>query len=81
MWVRFLGWEDPLEESMATTPVAHSSILAWRIPWTKGAWQATFHRTTRESDTTEATYYVSLSVRILCVIHCNIFILFHFILN
>ena len=27
-WVRSLGWEDPLEESMAT----HSSILAWRIP-------------------------------------------------
>ena len=50
-------------------------------PMDKGAWQATFHRTTRESDTTEATYYVSLSVRILCVIHCNIFILFHFILN
>ena len=28
-WVRFLGWEDPLEKEMAT----HSSILAWRIPW------------------------------------------------
>ena len=27
--VRSLGWEDPLEEEMAT----HSSILAWRIPW------------------------------------------------
>ena len=27
-WVRFLGWEDPLEKEMAT----HSSILAWRIP-------------------------------------------------
>ena len=33
MWVRSLGWEDPLEEVMAT----HSSILAWRIPWTKGS--------------------------------------------
>ena len=35
-WVRFLGWEDPLEEGMAT----HSSILAWRIPCTKepGGW-------------------------------------------
>ena len=30
-WVRPLGWEDPLEEGMAT----HSSILAWRIPWTE----------------------------------------------
>ena len=29
-WVRFLGWEDLLEKGMAT----HSSILAWRIPWT-----------------------------------------------
>ena len=29
-WVGSLGWEDPLEESMAT----HSSVLAWRIPWT-----------------------------------------------
>ena len=30
-WVRSLGWEDPLAECMAT----HSSILAWRIPWTE----------------------------------------------
>ena len=30
-WVQSLGQEDPLEKSMAT----HSSILAWRIPWTK----------------------------------------------
>ena len=28
--VQYLGWEDPLEGGMAT----HSSILAWRIPWT-----------------------------------------------
>ena len=31
MWVRSLGWEDPLEEDTAT----HSSILAWEIPWTE----------------------------------------------
>ena len=30
-WVRSLDWEDPLEEGMAT----HSSVLAWRIPWTE----------------------------------------------
>ena len=30
-WVRSLGWEDPLEEEMAT----HSSVVAWRIPWTE----------------------------------------------
>ena len=29
--IRDLGWEDPLEEEMAT----HSNILAWRIPWTE----------------------------------------------
>ena len=31
MWVLSLGWEDPLEKEMAT----HSSILAWKIPWTE----------------------------------------------
>ena len=36
-WVQFLGREDPLEKEMAT----HSSILAWRIPMDRGAWQAT----------------------------------------
>ena len=30
-WVQPMGWEDPLEEGMATC----SSILAWRIPWTE----------------------------------------------
>ena len=30
-WVQSLGWEDSLEEAMVT----HSSILAWRIPWTQ----------------------------------------------
>ena len=39
-WVRSLGWEDPLEKGMTT----HSSILAWRIPLDRGAWQATVHR-------------------------------------
>ena len=30
-WIQFLGWEDLLEKGMAT----HSSVLAWRIPWTE----------------------------------------------
>ena len=38
-WVRSLGWEDPLEEGMAT----HSCILAWRIPMNRGAWQDIVH--------------------------------------
>ena len=33
-WVQSLGWENPLEEGMATP----SSILAWRIPMDRGAW-------------------------------------------
>ena len=47
-WLQSLGWEDPLEESMAT----HSNILAWRIPMDRGAWRATVPGIT-ESDTTE----------------------------
>ena len=35
-WVQSLGWEDPLEEGMAT----HSSIFAWRIPMDREAWWA-----------------------------------------
>ena len=34
--VRFIDWEEPLEEGMAT----HSSALAWRIPMDRGAWRA-----------------------------------------
>ena len=41
--VRSLGWEDPLEESMAT----YSSILAWRIPMGRGAWLTTVHGVTK----------------------------------
>ena len=47
-WVQSLGWEDTLKKGMAT----HSSILAWRIPWTEesGGLQSMGHK---ESDTTE----------------------------
>ena len=38
-WVCSLGWEDHLEQGMAT----HSSILAWRIPMDRGDWWATVH--------------------------------------
>ena len=46
-WVRSLGQEDPLERGKAT----HSSVPAWRIPWT-GAWWATVHGAA-EADVTE----------------------------
>ena len=68
-WVRSLGWEDPLEKGMAT----HSSILAWRIPWTEepGGLQSRGHK---ESDTTE-----QLSQRLRrasgpgrAVLHCSV---------
>ena len=42
-WVRSLGWEDPLEEGVAT----HSSILARRIPMDRRAWWATVHGVTK----------------------------------
>ena len=42
-WVLSLSWKDPLEEGMATL----SSILAWRIPMDRGAWQATVHEVTK----------------------------------
>ena len=43
IWAQSLGWEDPLEEGMAT----HSSVLAWRIPMDRGAWWATVHGITK----------------------------------
>ena len=48
MWVRSLGWEDPLEKEMATL----SSTLAWRIPWAEepGGLQS---MGSQESDMTE----------------------------
>ena len=46
--VQSLGQEDALEKGMAT----HSSILAWRIPWTEELWQATDHMVA-EFDMTE----------------------------
>ena len=48
--VRSLGWEDPLEEKMAT----HSSILAWKIPWIENLVSYS-PQSCKESDTTEHT--------------------------
>ena len=54
--VSSFGWEDPLEEGMAT----HSSIFAWKIPMDRGAWPATDPGGHKESDTTEllSTYVI-----------------------
>ena len=48
MWVQSLGQEDPLEEEMAT----HSSILAWKIPWTEEPGRLQRPWGHKESDTT-----------------------------
>ena len=52
-WVRSLGGEEPLEKEMAI----HSSILAWKIPWTEkpGGLQYMVH--TKELDTTEQLHF------------------------
>ena len=51
-WVQSMGWEDPLEEELAT----HSSILAWEMPWTEepGGLQFTGPQ---KSETTERVDY------------------------
>ena len=56
-WVRFLGWEDPPEKGTAT----HSSILAWRIPRTKRAWQTIVHRVAK-SRTLSNFHYEGISM-------------------
>ena len=48
-WVRSLVWEDPLEKGMAI----HSSILAWRIPWTEESLAGYSPWGCKESDMTE----------------------------
>ena len=60
LWVQSLGQKYPLEKEMAT----HSSILGWEISWIevqyswlgnpvdRGAWKATVHGVTKESDAT-----------------------------
>ena len=55
-WVPSLGWEDPLEEGMAT----HSDILAWRIPWTEEPGRLYSPQGHKESDTTEGTQHAHM---------------------
>ena len=60
MWIRTLGWEDSLEEGMAT----HSSILAWRIPWTEdpGGLQFTESQRVRRDWATNIRREINLAV-------------------
>ena len=84
-WVQFLGWEDPLEKEMAT----HSSILAWKIPWTKepGGLQSMGSRRVQHNWACTHTIYlylleITLSAWALAFFHCSnitagLFLYFH----
>ena len=60
-WVWSLSWEDPLAEGMAT----HSSILVWRIPMDRGAWQATVYGAAELDMTERLNTHVSYLNRFL----------------
>ena len=53
-WVQSQGWEDPLEEGMAT----HSSILAWRISMDRGDWLAIVHGVAGSDMTEQLSTYI-----------------------
>ena len=67
MWVRFRGQEDPLEDDMAT----HSSIPAWRIPWTEepGGLQSIGSQTLLKQLSTHARMYFIYNHFLLCKIY------------
>ena len=75
--VQFLGWDGSLEEGVAT----HSSVLVWRIPMDRGAWQATAHGIT-ESDKTEqlstAQHSLHMMTILLLIFHFGCFYLIFF---
>ena len=62
-WVRSLGWEDPLEKEKAT----HSSILAWRIPWTEEPGGLQSMRLQRVGHNSETKQQQGGSAGFLCV--------------
>ena len=71
--VQSLNWEDPLEEDMAT----HSSILAWRIPTDRGAWQATVHGVTKSQTlpqrATSFSFFAMVQVKKFCTLYLHLF--------
>ena len=69
MWVtrvQSLGREDPLEKEMAT----HSSILAWKIPWTEGQRSLVGYSPwgRKELDTTEQFHFTPLLILVLALV-------------
>ena len=57
-WVRSLGQEDPLEKKMTT----HSSILAWRIPWTEESGGLQSPKSPKEPKESDMTEQLTLSL-------------------
>ena len=55
-WVRYLGWEYPLEKEMAI----HSRTIAWKIPWTEEPGRLYSPWGSKESDMTERLHFTSL---------------------
>ena len=68
-WVRSLGWKDPLEKGKAT----HSSILAWRIPWTIIIHIYIYPWDRKESDTTEGLSLHSFKKIMSHLVHVCVF--------
>ena len=64
-WVRSLGWENPLEEGVAT----HFSILAWTIPMNRGAWQATVHGVAKSWTRLSNYAHMIMIVRVITIKH------------
>ena len=58
-WDQFLGWKDPLEKEMAT----HSSILAWRIPWTEEPGRLQSMGLQKSDTTWQLNYYKSSNIK------------------
>ena len=58
--VQFFGWEDPLEKEMVT----HSSILAWRIPWTEKPGRLQSMGLQKSDTTYQLNYYKSSNTKL-----------------
>ena len=63
-WVRSLGWEVPLEKEMAT----HSSILAWKIPWTE---EPGWLQSLGSQSWTQLSNFTSLHIHVYAYIHAH----------
>ena len=64
-WVQFLGWEDPLDLPLENGMAIHSSILAWKIPWTEkpgGLWSMGSQSQIRLSSQHKSIFFFNIRV-------------------